>query len=133
MSKHRVAAFLLVAAAAATHAQQAAADVEPELGTRAPITTAQAANLAQPMSLDDALRLAAENNPLLQSARFEADASNGALMQAGARPNPEISLLQEGLSGRERTSTALINQTIELGGKRRSRLDAASYRREAAL
>ncbi|HEY3600049.1 MAG TPA: TolC family protein, partial [Paraburkholderia sp.] len=47
--------------------------------------------------------------------------------------NPEISLLQEGLSGRERTSTALINQTIELGGKRRSRLDAASYRREAAL
>ncbi len=54
-------------------------------------------------------------------------------MQAGARPNPELSFLQEGFGGTERTSTALVNQTIELGGKRQARLDVASYGREAAL
>ncbi len=110
MSKLPFAAFLLAAAAASVHAQP-----------------------AMPLSLDDALALAADNNPLLRSARSEADAAHGAFMQAGARPNPEISLLQEGLSGQERTSTALLNQTLELGAKRQSRLDAASYRREAAV
>ncbi|GAB7524809.1 TolC family protein [Paraburkholderia sp. 2C] len=88
---------------------------------------------AEPLTLDDALALAAQNNPQLRSARFNADATSGAIMQAGARPNPSLSLLQEGFSGADRTSTALINQTIELGGKRDARLDVASYRREAAL
>jgi outer membrane protein, heavy metal efflux system len=88
---------------------------------------------AEPLTLDDALALAAQNNPQLQSARFNADATSGAIMQAAARPNPSLSLLQEGFRGADRTSTALINQTIELGGKRSARLDVASYRREAAL
>jgi cobalt-zinc-cadmium efflux system outer membrane protein len=88
---------------------------------------------AESLTLNDALALAAQNNPLLRSARFNADATSGAIMQAAARPNPSLSLLQEGFSGADRTSTALINQTIELGGKRSARLDVASYRREAAL
>jgi cobalt-zinc-cadmium efflux system outer membrane protein len=84
-------------------------------------------------TLEDAFALAAQNNPLLRSARSGADATSGALVQAGARPNPSLSPLQEGFSGPDRTSTALLNQVIELGGKRNARLDAASYRREAAL
>jgi cobalt-zinc-cadmium efflux system outer membrane protein len=88
---------------------------------------------AEPLTLDDALALAEQNNPQLRSARFNADSTSGAIMQAAARPNPSLSFLQEGLSGTDRTSTALINQTIELGGKRNARLDVASYRREAAL
>ncbi|WP_083615303.1 TolC family protein [Paraburkholderia sp. SOS3] len=88
---------------------------------------------AEPLTLDDAFALAAQNNPQLRSAHFNADATSGAIMQAAARPNPSLSLLQEGFSGADRTSTALINQTIELGGKRNARLDVASYRREAAL
>ncbi|HIH2651178.1 TPA: TolC family protein, partial [Burkholderia cenocepacia] len=87
---------------------------------------------ASSLTLSDALAVAARNNPALRGARADVDASAGALMQAGARPNPEVSFLQEGFSRAERTSTALINQTIELGGKRRARLDVASYGREAA-
>lgn len=85
------------------------------------------------LSLEEVLGLSALANPVLRGARADADASAGALMQAGTRPNPEFSLSQEGFGGLERTSTALVNQTIELGGKRRSRLDVASYGREAAL
>lgn len=85
------------------------------------------------LSLDEVLGLAAQANPVLRGARADADASGGALIQAGARPNPQLSFLQEGFGGTERTSTALVNQTIELGGKRRARLDVASYGREAAL
>ncbi|WP_175856618.1 TolC family protein [Burkholderia anthina] len=84
------------------------------------------------LTLSDALATAARNNPALRGARADVDASAGTLLQAGARPNPEVSFLQEGFSRAERTSTALINQTIELGGKRRARLDVASYGREAA-
>ncbi|WP_259396524.1 TolC family protein, partial [Burkholderia cepacia] len=87
---------------------------------------------ASSLTLADALAVAARNNPALRGARADVDASAGALMQAGARPNPEVSFLQEGFSRAERTSTALINQTIELGGKRRARLDVASYGRESA-
>ncbi|NTX26458.1 TolC family protein, partial [Burkholderia pyrrocinia] len=71
-------------------------------------------------------------NPALRGARAGVDASAGALMQAGARPNPEVSFLQEGFRRAERTSTAMINQTIELGGKRSARLDVASYERQSA-
>ncbi|TAM03719.1 MAG: TolC family protein [Paraburkholderia sp.] len=99
--------------------------------------TAQATDIDSPssdaLSLNDILGLAAQANPVLRGARADADASAGTLMQAGTRPNPELSFLQEGFGGTERTSTALVNQTIELGGKRRARLDVASYGREAAL
>ncbi|MFM0735644.1 TolC family protein [Paraburkholderia xenovorans] len=99
-----------------------------------PVASGTGGELAPaPLSLDDALGIAAQNNPLLRGARADVDASAGAFMQAGARPNPQLSLLQEGLGGRERTSTAQLNQTIELGGKRQARLDVASYGREAAL
>ncbi|WP_296650069.1 TolC family protein [Paraburkholderia sp.] len=99
--------------------------------------TAQATDIDSPssdaLSLNDILGLAAQANPVLRGARADADASAGTLMQAGTRPNPELSFLQEGFGGTERTSTALVNQAIELGGKRRARLDVASYGREAAL
>lgn len=85
------------------------------------------------LSLEEALGLAAEKNPLLRGARATADASAGALMQAGAFPNPEISFLQEGFRGDERTTTAVLNQKLELGNKRGSRLDVATYGREVAL
>ncbi|KGS05279.1 TolC family protein [Burkholderia sp. ABCPW 111] len=98
-----------------------------------PASTAESAAAPPALSLDDALNLAAANNPLLKSAQSDADASVGALVQAGARPNPTVSLLQEGFERQERTTTGLVNQTIELGGKRRSRVDAASYGREFAL
>ncbi|MBY8605472.1 TolC family protein [Burkholderia arboris] len=102
-------------------------------GSATPIGAPPSGALSTPsLTLPDALAVAARNNPALRGARADVDASAGALMQAGARPNPEVSFLQEGFSRAERTSTALINQTIELGGKRRARLDVASYGRESA-
>ncbi|AIO70379.1 TolC family protein [Burkholderia oklahomensis] len=137
----------LVSAAIAASAVQAQAqsalpavapDPSPAMPSGAvapPASPASSASFAASpaLSLDDALNLAAANNPLLKSAQSGADASVGALVQAGARPNPTVSLLQEGFDRQERTTTGLLNQTIELGGKRRSRVEAASYGREFAL
>ncbi|HKT98489.1 MAG TPA: TolC family protein [Paraburkholderia sp.] len=85
------------------------------------------------LTLDDILGLAMQANPALRGAQANAAATDGALMQAGALPNPQVSLLQEGFGGLERTTTALVSQVIELGGKRSARLDVASYGKEAAL
>jgi cobalt-zinc-cadmium efflux system outer membrane protein len=88
---------------------------------------------APALTLEDSLSLAARNHPTMRGAIAGADASFGAFMQAGARPNPDVSLLQEGFDKRDRTSTALVSQIIELGNKRQARLDVASYGRAAAL
>ncbi|WP_322084069.1 TolC family protein [Burkholderia sp. BCC1972] len=120
-------------ATAATAFAQPSLSLGPTAGPAAPVDAPPSDALPAPsLTLPDALAVAARNNPALRGARADVDASAGALMQAGARPNPEVSFLQEGFSRAERTSTALINQTIELGGKRRARLDVASYGRESA-
>ncbi len=115
--------FVLLLTAAlllpAAHAQSAAP--APDAGPDTPFT------------LNDALRLAAARNPQLRGARAAADASQGAFVQAGMRPNPDVSYLQESFQRQENTRTALINQRIELGGKRGYRMDVAAYGREASL
>lgn len=136
MFKRIFAASLLIAVAVSARAQLApTADEGAVISGRAPAVNplVPTGNAAGALSLEAALGIAAESNPLLRGARSDAEASVGTLIQAGARPNPSISFLQEGFGGQERTTTALVNQTIELGGKRQSRLDVASYGREVAL
>lgn len=131
MLTHTLVALAVVATAATAHAQTSpppAAPVEPP----AAVSPQPDAAAAAPLTLADALDAAARSNPALRGALADVDASAGALMQAGARPNPEISFLQEGFRRAERTSTVLLNQTIELGGKRSARLDVASYGRQSA-
>ncbi|MBP0595566.1 TolC family protein [Paraburkholderia sp. LEh10] len=131
MSKRSFSVLLLAAAATSAHAEPLAVNGDaggPIVESGLPDERAQAA-----LTLEDVLGIAARANPVLRGAREDVDASAGAFMQAGARPNPQLSLLQEGFSRGERTTTALVNQTIELGGKRRARLDVASYGRELAL
>lgn len=125
MLMRNLAALAVLAAVASAHAQPSLIQAPP--GDAAP------AAFSPPLTLADALGVAARNNPALRGALADSNASVGAPMQAGARPNPELSLLQEGFGGTERTTTALVNQTIELGGKRRARLDVAAYGREAAV
>ncbi len=125
-------AAVLALAAVSTAFGQTAVPLAP--GSSAAPSIGQApAQEGAALPLDEALGIAAGNNPLLRGARADVDASGGAFMQAGARSNPQLSLLQEGFGGTERTSTALLNQTVELGGKRQARLDVASYGREVAL
>ncbi|MDR6497398.1 cobalt-zinc-cadmium efflux system outer membrane protein [Burkholderia ambifaria] len=131
MFTHILVALAVLATAATAHAQSSPPPATPgELP--AAVSPQPDVAAAAPLTLAGALDAAARNNPALRGARADVDASSGALMQAGTRPNPELSFLQEGFRRAERTSTVLLNQTIELGGKRSARLDVASYGRQSA-
>ncbi|MGC7960547.1 cobalt-zinc-cadmium resistance protein, partial [Salmonella enterica] len=62
--------------------------------------------------------MAFDQNKGLAAARKEIEAVEATIIQAGARPNPEFSALLEDTRKSTRTTTYLINQPIELGGKR---------------
>ncbi len=125
------AALTVFCAAASSYAQPSL--IQPPADETATVDASRsAAESRLSLTLAGALDAAARSNPALRGALADSNASAGALTQAGARPNPELSFLQEGFGRTERTTTALINQTIELGGKRRARLDVASYGRESA-
>ncbi|CAH2904086.1 MAG: Cobalt/zinc/cadmium efflux RND transporter, outer membrane protein CzcC [uncultured Paraburkholderia sp.] len=129
----RVFSVLMLATAATSAVGQTVSLPAAEVIQRPPHPALSDASAAEPLTLDVVLGLAAQANPTLRSARADVDASAAAFSQAGARPNPELSFLQEGFGGAERTTTALINQTVEPGGKRRARMEVASYGREVAL
>jgi cobalt-zinc-cadmium efflux system outer membrane protein len=77
--------------------------------------------------------LAFDQNKGLAAARKEIEAVEATIIQAGARPNPEFSALMEDTRKSTRTTTYLINQPIELGGKRSARIEAAQRARDMAL
>lgn len=86
-----------------------------------------------PLTLPAAIERALGANPGLRAAASELAAHEGAIMQAGALPNPELELLREGRERSKRTSTAQLGIPFELGGKRAARVDAARRERELAL
>ena len=71
-------------------------------------------------------------NPGLQAARYGAAATEGAIVQSKARPNPELAFTQEDTRSDTRSSTFQINQRIELGGKREARMRMAEGEKAAA-
>lgn len=83
-----------------------------------------------PMSLQTALALAMEHNPGLRAAVQAVAASEGALIQSRARPNPELAYSQEDTRRETRSMTLQWNQPIEIGGKRAARVKAAEHGRE---
>ncbi|MFC7287384.1 TolC family protein [Herminiimonas glaciei] len=78
------------------------------------------------LTLEAALALALDGNADLSAARNEAAAVDATIKQAGLIPNPEVSVQLEGAQRDTRTTTWLVNQPIELGGKRTARINAAS-------
>lgn len=94
--------------------------------------TAAAAAAAAPISLQAALALAMEHNPGLRAAAQALAASEGALIQSRARPNPELAYSQEDTRRETRSMTLQWNQSIEIGGKREARMKAAGHGRELA-
>jgi len=95
----------------------------------------RAQTLAQrtgPLTLSAARTLAQSANPAIIAAIHELDAAGGAAMQAGARPNPELSVLVEDTRSATRATTLQLNQAIELGGKRDARINVAGRAREQA-
>lgn len=85
-----------------------------------------------PLSLAAALELALDANPGLSVANQELNALAATIVQAGARPNPELAALMEDTRSSTRSTTVQLNQPIELGGKRAARIEAAEQGRNAA-
>ncbi len=87
---------------------------------------------AQPFDIEHALAIAFEHNPELAAAGREIGIAEGGRRQAGLIPNPTLSWESEGLKKRETTGTLLLSQPIELGGKRRARIQVAERAQNAA-
>ncbi|MBF5005879.1 TolC family protein [Diaphorobacter caeni] len=83
-------------------------------------------------TLAEALNKSLAANPGLQAARHGAAATEGAVLQSQARPNPELAFTQEDTRSQTRSSTVQINQLIELGGKREARMRLAEVERATA-
>jgi len=108
--------------------QSAAGSNPSPLGHAAP----GAAEPAGPLDLPSALALARQFNPGLSSAAREREATDAAVVQAGAWPNPVFGAQVEDLRRDNRTTTLQLSQPIELGGKRAARVTAAERARDQA-
>lgn len=103
-------------------------DVYETSNIRAP----RASEPVTPLTLKAALELALGANPDLSAAGRELEATEATIIQAKVRPNPEILTLIEDTRRATRTTTLQLNQSIELGGKRAVRIDAAERGRDVA-
>ena len=95
-------------------------------------TSFAAVSSSQTLTMDQALETAFANNPDLAAAKWEIGIAQGDRQQAGLIPNPELSWEAEDTRRNSRTTTVMINQPIELGGKRGARIDVASRAQDAA-
>ncbi len=77
----------------------------------------------EPVAFEEALRRVIERSYGLEAARLIAESARAAALQANALPNPRVEARVEDL-GDEEIELGL-GQTIELGGKRAARADAA--------
>lgn len=100
--------------------------VQADLEIAAPLETGN-------LTLPTALALALRGSPELQSFSYNMRVGEARLIQAGLRPNPEISLAVEDVlgsgdyrNGEQAQTTLLLSQVIELGGKRSARTDVAA-------
>lgn len=106
--------------------------------TGGPVTAAPSAAPAvapvssKTISLREALDTALAQNPELKSARYELEATEGARQQSAARPNPTIGLDVEDTRRATRSTTVLLTQPFELGGKRAARMAVADRSRDVA-
>ena len=92
--------------------------------------------ISNSLTLDMALRLVAQGNSSLRASRMKREATRGLVMQANLRPNPELELESEDVSGdltgfRESEMVILLSQELELWGQRKARRKAAVRDMEA--
>ncbi len=100
--------------------------------TNAPPTPPPAA-----LTLREVATLALARNPLLIAHGFDLQAAEARRLQSGVRPNPALSLGVEDALGtgdfrgaHSAQTTLQLSQIIELGGKRRARIQVADATRE---
>lgn len=96
-------------------------------------TAPQTPSQADTLTLDQALDAALQRSPALAAAVKEVEATEGALQQAGLRPNPSLtSSIEDTQRSINRVTSAGLELPLELGGKRAARVDAAQRGREVA-
>lgn len=88
----------------------------------------------------DAARRTLERNPDLAAADMESAAADGRVLQAGLKPNPQLSMEVENVGGSGNVGLAQsmeltfqYEHTLERGGKRLARVAAAETDREVVL
>ncbi len=96
-----------------------------------------AAAAAPPLTLREAVDLAQQRNPDLQTFSFDLRAQDARTRQAGLRPAPTLAVDLENVAGSGALrgvegveATFSLAQVIELGGKRAARIAAAQFERE---
>lgn len=100
----------------------------PQSGAPAPAAQESAA----PLTLDQAIDLALSASPALRAVAYKLAIAQGAGLQAAASPNPELSVLREGIQASGRTQTIQLSQALELGGQRGARIALAGRDSELA-
>ena len=89
------------------------------------------------LTLEQVLSLATSRSPEIAAAQSEVRARGGRLLQAGTRPNPELSGTTENFGGDVAKTggvqtTLQVGQRLELGGDRAARIAAATSARDLA-
>jgi outer membrane protein, heavy metal efflux system len=87
---------------------------------------------AQPLTLAEAIARALAGHPELAAARSEVDAVDAARRQARERPDPTLEAEMEDTRRATRSTTVMLVQPLELGGKRAARIEAAERARALA-
>ncbi len=88
-------------------------------------SSAETVEPVKPLTLEMALGFAMRANPNIAVAEREREAIEGARTQAAVRPNPSISTSIQDTRSDTRQIFLQFNQEVELGNKRKARMDAA--------
>lgn len=123
----------LLATALPSVQAQSAASANPDTAFAVQTRPFQAVEPPDPLTLQAALDLAMRANVGLSAARYEVQAVEAAVVQAGVRLNPALGFEVEDTRRETRETTVLFSQPIELGGKRAARIGAAERGRDAAV
>lgn len=116
----------------------------PRVGTPAPTTAGPPAPFVAPvagprtgplpanLTISQALEEAYARSPTIVAAQADVAAAEGRARQAGFRPNPLLSVEVENFAGtgslrgiQSLETTLAVNQQLDLGGRRRARMNAA--------
>lgn len=102
--------------------------VEPkQIMPKVNLTIRRYLDLVNGMTANEAVRIALENNGEIQAMRDELEATKALIKQAELRPNPRLKLTgsQESIIGNRYSGGASVSLPLELGGRRRARIDVA--------